>query len=277
MRGQIVIPVIASILILGTLGFTQQALASTTEVQASVDSFPSSCDPLVIPSVVDELGIAPAFPGDELITARLAGEFPENVCDNGNDQAPEIFPNLILEIVNTTDPPRSFSDVWYQADVPFSFANFDGLMTVNLFTDYSVVKIDTVGINRPLIFESGNIAGVFEPGETWRFVLVDWTPVVQGSIANLCSVGISLSSENDPCSSTGSIIALEVPPECPPGQVGTPPNCRDPNGGSMAVGGDLIPIDSTMVLAAGAQYTAAWMIPVLVSGIGIAIVIARKF
>jgi len=45
----------------------------------------------------------------------------------------------------------------------------------------------------------------------------------------------------------------------------------------LAVGGEFIGIDSTMVLAAGAQYTAAWMIPVIVSGIGFAIVIARKF
>ena len=45
----------------------------------------------------------------------------------------------------------------------------------------------------------------------------------------------------------------------------------------MPVGGELIPLDTTMVLVAGAQYTAAWMIPVIVSGIGIAIVIARKF
>ncbi len=52
--------------------------------------------------------------------------------------------------------------------------------------------------------------------------------------------------------------------------------CEDLNGG-MAVGGELIGIDSTMVLAAGAQYTAAWMIPVIVSAIGIGIVIARKF
>jgi len=43
------------------------------------------------------------------------------------------------------------------------------------------------------------------------------------------------------------------------------------------VGGEFIGIETTSVLAAGAQYTAAWMIPVLVSGIGIAIVIARKF
>jgi len=46
---------------------------------------------------------------------------------------------------------------------------------------------------------------------------------------------------------------------------------------STPVGGELIPLDTTMVLVAGAQYTAAWMIPVIVSAIGIAIVIARKF
>ena len=44
-----------------------------------------------------------------------------------------------------------------------------------------------------------------------------------------------------------------------------------------AVGGEFIGIETTSVLAAGAQYTAAWMIPVIVSGIGIAVVIARKF
>jgi len=44
-----------------------------------------------------------------------------------------------------------------------------------------------------------------------------------------------------------------------------------------AVGGEFIPIDSTMVLVAGTQTTAAWMIPAIVSAIGIGIVIARKF
>ena len=44
-----------------------------------------------------------------------------------------------------------------------------------------------------------------------------------------------------------------------------------------AIGGDIVPLDTTMVLVAGAQSSAAWMIPVLVSAIGIGIVIARKF
>ena len=43
-----------------------------------------------------------------------------------------------------------------------------------------------------------------------------------------------------------------------------------------AVGGGMIQMETTSVLAAGAQHTAAWMIPVIVSAIGIGIVIARK-
>jgi len=43
------------------------------------------------------------------------------------------------------------------------------------------------------------------------------------------------------------------------------------------VGGELIPLDTTSLLVAGAQMNAAWMIPIIVAGIGFAIVIARKF
>jgi len=45
----------------------------------------------------------------------------------------------------------------------------------------------------------------------------------------------------------------------------------------QAVGGSLIPIDSTALLVTGAQINASWMIPAIVSAIGIGIVIARKF
>jgi len=45
----------------------------------------------------------------------------------------------------------------------------------------------------------------------------------------------------------------------------------------VVVGGELIPLDTTMVLLAGTQMTASWMIPAIVSVIGIGIVVARKF
>ncbi len=43
------------------------------------------------------------------------------------------------------------------------------------------------------------------------------------------------------------------------------------------VGGEMIPINTTMVFLAGTQMTAVWVIPVIVSAVGIGIVIARKF
>ena len=44
----------------------------------------------------------------------------------------------------------------------------------------------------------------------------------------------------------------------------------------MVVGGELIPLDSTALLLYYSQNTAAWMIPALVSAVGIGIVLARK-
>jgi len=44
-----------------------------------------------------------------------------------------------------------------------------------------------------------------------------------------------------------------------------------------AVGGTFEGVNTTTLLVSGAQMNAAWMLPVIVSAIGIAIVIARKF
>ncbi len=44
----------------------------------------------------------------------------------------------------------------------------------------------------------------------------------------------------------------------------------------QAVGGDMIQMETTSILAAGAQYTMAWMIPTLIAAAGIGIVLARK-
>jgi len=42
------------------------------------------------------------------------------------------------------------------------------------------------------------------------------------------------------------------------------------------VGGEIIPLDTTMILLAGAQMNAAWLIPVIVSAVGIGIVLVRR-
>ncbi len=46
---------------------------------------------------------------------------------------------------------------------------------------------------------------------------------------------------------------------------------------ALAIGGEIIPIESTAVLLAGAQTTSSWLIPVIVSAVGISIVLVRRF
>ena len=46
---------------------------------------------------------------------------------------------------------------------------------------------------------------------------------------------------------------------------------------SVVVDGEMINVDSTALILAGSQMTAAWILPVIVAGAGFAIVIARKF
>ena len=46
--------------------------------------------------------------------------------------------------------------------------------------------------------------------------------------------------------------------------------------GEPRVGGELIPLDTTSLLVAGAQMNAVWLIPVIVSAVGVGIVILRK-
>jgi len=68
---------------------------------------------------------------------------------------------------------------------------------------------------------------------------------------------------------------------CDDGEICTEPDECDGagvcSGPLVCVAGTVLQIDTTAVLVAGTQMTASWMIPVIVSGIGIGIVIARKF
>ena len=94
--------------------------------------------------------------------------------------------------------------------------------------------------------------GIFEPSEFWVFVVQDYQGA--GSVGAIDSIGVV--STAGP--STGSIIAI---PTSAPGN---------------PVGGELIPIETTSLILAGTQMTAAWMIPVLVSAVGIGLVVFRK-
>lgn len=175
---------------------TSPALASFTTV---THQDLTDCDTLgPLPSIMDELGTG-AFPANELISATFS-QTQLDACplnSNGN------IPNIILNITNLTN--LSFTDLHYVADPSTTFSNFDGLINGAL----SVV-IDNVGVNRPLIAEiGGSLPLVFEPGETWRFILDDWGSVAGIAPADLGSIGVPSGVPGG--LSTGSIVAIPVP------------------------------------------------------------------
>jgi len=230
--------------------FTEQAFAVPITV-VHADN-PNACDTLVVPSLVDELGNKPAFPDDEWIVSLSSS--------TDTDACPPISSNNVLVSI-TNKSPFAFSDLWYVVDDGTVITNFDGGVDIPVDPMFNrAFKIDSVGINKPLVSESIVVNGIFESGETWEFILDDYAGPDDAS--KFTSVGIISPTPipppppDDPSLSTGSIIAIPI---------------------KKMVGGEFIGIDTTAVLLAGAQTTSAWLVPIIFATIGIGIVLARKF
>ena len=192
------------------------AAVPTQVVHTNLDN----CDPLFIPFDADELGFgltgSPPFPPDELIGAASTLT-PETVCTTAVDN-PNI-PNAFVQITNLTT--RDFSEVWYVADRETTISNYDGAAEAapgpvivdfqNAFRIDSIVS-DPGGVNHPLVFESIAANDIFEAGETWQFIIQDYTNG-RGLLASaLNSVGIvSLSAGTMSNFSSGNIVAIPEP------------------------------------------------------------------
>ena len=173
-----------------------------------------NCDPLFVPHEVHELGIAPAFTPfpTELISA--ADTFTDlSACPASDDP---LAPNALVVITNMT--PIAWKDLWYVADIPLDGAagtiisNFDGFVDAAgpAFDPGEAFKIDAVGVNVPLVFESIAFDGIFAPGETWHFIIDDYFNFAGLPASLLDSIGVASASAGGPPSS-GSIIAVPVP------------------------------------------------------------------
>jgi len=234
--------VLASMLVIGSFGITQQAFAFPVSVTSSDDP---NCDPLsAVPPDVDELGKL-VFAPDELITVFDLGPAIFHACPAG------VGLSILMEITNTVSPPRAFTDVWYVANAGTTIANFDGFVDGGS-GPLPAFRIDSTGINLSLISESATFDGIFEPGETWNFVIDDYAAALSPS-----SIG-SLGVPDSDAVASASIIAIAD--EGPP------------------VGGTSIPLDTTALLVAGAQTTTPWLILGVLSavGIGLAVITLRK-
>lgn len=173
------------------------ALAVTVVVQ-SVDT--TSQDVLIPHREAHELGTG--FPPSELITASW--QYTEySPCPQNPDNAS--IPNVEVKIVNMTTV--SWSRLVYVADPETSLGNDDGLVNGEL-----AFNIDNLNINRPLVAEIGGVVPlVFEPGETWLFVIQDYQNAIGLPASALGSVGLVGSLSRADTLSSGSIIAVPEP------------------------------------------------------------------
>jgi len=258
---RVVLTLFLAVTILFIFGMNQEAFArGPITITPGVDS--GRCDSTPPPTSAHELGVG--FPPTQLI-----GVDPNKENGGSTNSACPLFDgsdfNTEIEIVNLS--LVSYHTVWYvgdPADSTFAatfFTNSDYTLSGDGGGPVPAFKIDREasdpgGKNHPLIFESMTQDGIFEPGETWRFIIQDFSSPLAAS--RLASPMVPSSDEGNSVLSSGSIIAVPV------------------SDGGQFVGGEIIPLDTTMILLAGTQMTAAWLIPVIVSAVGIGIVIARK-
>lgn len=146
--------VAAALLALGSIS----AIAVPTAITISPVA---GCDPAPpMPPVMEELGLAPGFlPGDEIAAGWGGG---------ANPPCPMSVMGERVKIMNNTT--GYFKNVWYVADTLTTISNPDRV-TIN---GEPAFRIDNIGLNRPLVMESMTPDGIFEPTETWEFVIGDY-------------------------------------------------------------------------------------------------------
>ena len=175
-------------------------------------------DPLVVPQFLHELGTAPGFVDlpDELIFA-IDQPSDLTVCFDPTTPDDPGVPNTLVSMRNLTG--IHWQEVWYVADWDETLhSNYDGwVSSATSFLPGSAFRIDSkvkdpLGVHNPLVFESMAPDGIFEPGETWDFVIQDYTNALGKPASALGSLGVpSTPFLTPPDPSSGSIIAVPVP------------------------------------------------------------------
>ena len=155
----------------------------------------SSCDFLDVPASLDELGLAPfGFPPDEEITAG-SGPAGSVACPSSGGGVGDL-----VSMTNVTS--LDFVEVWYVSDPETTLSNIDGAINGE-----EAFRIDSVGLNTPLISESMTTDEIFEAGETWIFLIDDYFNTLGIPAFAFISPGAVGVGSVGPDSS-GSIIAI---------------------------------------------------------------------
>jgi hypothetical protein len=193
---------------------TAALIGAWTAAQArpvSVASVPTICD-AIVPTINHELGWGPASGGPFPTSQEIASESgTEQLSACAPTDNPEI-PNTIVAIMNLTQD--HWKDLWFVADEPGVLSNEDALVSEVAplsGSPGSAFRIDNIGVNTPLLFESINPDLIFEVGEFWVFIVQDWVAPPGPGVVLFGSLGVGGVSLPIPFSNASIIAQLPEP------------------------------------------------------------------
>ncbi|MBI9016460.1 MAG: PEP-CTERM sorting domain-containing protein [Phycisphaerae bacterium] len=168
-----------------------------------VDNPDSQQDPFML-GWSHELGVD--FPPDELITAddQMTPEISCQIQYGGGQ-------NFLVSITNQTN--MAWTNLAYVADPETTITNHDKF----LVNGQQAFYIDRMGVNTPLLSESMTTNCVFEPGETWQFIIQEYVNGIGMPASALGSwnptngMGMVGNQSGGDQMSSGSIIAIPEP------------------------------------------------------------------
>lgn len=166
------------------------------------------CDNHGTQQVVEEFGDGSIFAPDETID-HVSTFSNFSACPPMDDPS---VPNALVIITNLTG--RFLTDLYYVADEGTTFSNVDGVGegAGSLGTRTEAFRIDSFGLNRALIAESMTFDGIFEPGETWEFIVQDYGNAAGLAPDDFFSIGMAGDSPGfGTIDSSASIVRTVVP------------------------------------------------------------------
>lgn len=166
-----------------------------------------NCDDHGPLQAVEEFGDPLLFAPDEAISH--ASTFTQSpACPLTDDPT---MPNALVVMTNLTG--RFLDNLFYVGDIDTTFSNFDG-GAFGAGTPGVVghaFRIDRLGANRNLAFESLTLDGIFEPGETWHFIVQDYSNAAGLAPDSFFSIGMAGDSIVFPGSSASIVRMVPTP------------------------------------------------------------------
>ena len=171
------------------------------------------CDVVPSQTLGHEIGETAGFPIDERIAVFVSQAFTYECV--GDDGAPNDF---VVQMTNLSQ--YAYTDLFFVADDGILIGNADGVVedvlgAPGVFADaFEIDGTVTLGVNNPLLNESGIVNEIFEPGETWRFVVTNvlFPANIPPQLVFDSVGGFAGSSSGFPLS-TASILGNQVVPE----------------------------------------------------------------